>query len=272
MASEEMTLFEHFDELRTRVVRMAIAVVVISIFCMSFGLKPIEYAGIHLAYPFPDTIHNVSSQIMRYMQKSLIPTGVTLVQTAPGQAFFAQIYVSMLAGAIGAMPVIVKEITGFISPAISPSARTSISRVTIPAIALFVAGVVFSYLAAVPFVLQFLYQYGQAIGAVALFNISDFISFVLQFLLGFGIAFELPVLMYGISLTGAMSPYFWRNNFRYAIIVLVIFGAVITPDGSGITMWFVAGPMIGLYLAGMLAVESRARRLEKAAGLSTNNT
>lgn len=271
MASE-MTLFEHFNELRARIVRMVIAVIAISIFCMSFGLKPTEYAGIQLAYPFPDTIHNVSSQIMLYMQKSLIPTGVTLVQTAPGQAFFAQVYVSMLAGVIGAMPVIVKEIAGFISPAISPKTRKSISHVVIPAIALFAAGVVFAYLAAVPFVLQFLYQYGEAIGAVALFNVSDFISFVLQFLLGFGIAFELPVLMYGISLTGAMSPYFWRNNFRYAIIVLVIFGAVITPDGSGITMWFVAGPMIALYLAGMVAVESRAKKLEKAARLAPNNT
>ncbi|AIC15801.1 twin-arginine translocase subunit TatC [Nitrososphaera viennensis] len=265
MASE-MTFFEHIDELRTRIVRMAIAVIAITIFCMAFSLHPFEYAGIPLAYPFPDPINNVSAQIMLFMQKDLIPPTVTLVQIAPGQAFFAQVYVSMLAGIIGAMPVIVKEIAGFIAPAISPKARKSISHVVAPAIALFVAGVAFSYLVAVPFVLQFLYQYGEAIGAVALFNVSDFISFVLQFLLGFGIAFELPVMMYGISLTGAMSPYFWRNNIRYAVIVLVVFGAIITPDGSGITMWFVAGPMIVLYLAGMAAVESRAKKLERVAG------
>ncbi len=84
---------------------------------------------------------------------------------------------------------------------------------------------------------------------------------MLQFLLGFGVAFELPVLMYGISLTEAMSPYFWRNNIRYAILILIVFGALITPDGSGVTMWFVSLPMIALYLIGMIAVESRARRL-----------
>jgi sec-independent protein translocase protein TatC len=66
--------------------------------------------------------------------------------------------------------------------------------------------------------------------------------------------------MYAISLTDVIEPKFWRHNFRYAIIILVIFGALITPDGSGLTMWLVAGPMIALYLAGMLVIERRARR------------
>jgi sec-independent protein translocase protein TatC len=90
---------------------------------------------------------------------------------------------------------------------------------------------------------------------------------VLQFFLGFGIAFQLPIVMYGISLTGAISPRFWRVNFRYAVLVLVIFGALITPDGSGVTMWFIAIPMLLLYLAGMLVVE---RRAASAAVLKTN--
>jgi sec-independent protein translocase protein TatC len=80
----------------------------------------------------------------------------------------------------------------------------------------------------------------------------------MQFFLGFGIAFQLPIVMYGISLTNTLSPRFWRDNFRYAAIVLVIFGAIITPDGSGVTMWFVSGPMLLLYVAGMLIVERRA--------------
>lgn len=256
----EMTLREHLEELRVRVVRTAVVVVAIMIFCMTFDLRPAEYAGMTLAYPYPDPVHNISARIMLYMQATLLPENVTLVQIAPGQAFFAQIYMSVLIGIIGSMPVIVKEIAGFISPAISPKARKSISLIVAPAIALFVAGIAFSYLVVIPYVLDFLYQYGEAIGVVPLFNITDFISFVLQFMLGFGISFELPILMYGISLTGAMDPRFWRNNFRYAIIILVVFGALITPDGSGVTMWFIALPMIALYVAGMVAVESRARR------------
>ncbi|MGI0019090.1 MAG: twin-arginine translocase subunit TatC [Nitrososphaera sp.] len=259
----EMTLREHLNELRMRVVRMAVAVIVITLFCMTFDLRPVDFGGVTLAYPYPDPIRNVSARIMLYMQDTLLPDNVQLVQTAPGQAFFAQVYVSILAGVIGSMPLLVKEIAGFISPAISAAAKKGISQIVFPAIALFVAGVLFSYYVVVPFVLDFLYQYGEAIGVVPLFNITDFIAFVLQFLLGFGISFELPILMYGISLTGAMSPYFWRNNIRYAVIILVVFGAIITPDGSGVTMWFITLPMIGLYAAGMVAVENRARKKAK---------
>jgi sec-independent protein translocase protein TatC len=257
----EMSLGEHLDELRVRVIHIVIAVIAITAFCMTFDLRPIEYGGLPLAYPYPDPVHNLSARIMVYMQETLLPENVTLVQIAPGQAFFSQIYVALLAGVIGSMPVIVKEIAGFISPAISPEAKKGIARMTVPAIALFIAGVVFSYLVVVPYVLNFLYQFGEAINVVPLFNITDFISFVLQFLLAFGISFELPVLMYGISLTETISPRFWRDNLRYAVLVLVIFGAIITPDGSGVTMWFVAGPMLGLYLIGMFAVERRAKKL-----------
>ena len=56
---------------------------------------------------------------------------------------------------------------------------------------------------------------------------------------------------------------FWRRNLRYAIVAIVIFGAVITPDGSGVTMWFIAGPMMALYLAGMLIVERKERQAVK---------
>ncbi len=265
----EMTIGEHLEELRMRVVRIVISIIVITVFAMSFDLRPIDYNGIMLAYPFPDPIHNLSARITLYMQQTLLPPSVTLVQTAPGQAFFAQIYVSALIGLIASMPIIVREIALFISPAISPRSRKSISRIMLPAVILFVAGVAFAYFAAVPFTLNFLYQYGEAIGVLPLINISDFISFVMQFFLGFGIAFELPIMMYAVSLTDTMSPKFWRNNFRYAVIVLVIFGAIITPDGSGVTMWFVAGPMIALYLVGMVAVERRAKRIESTARANT---
>jgi sec-independent protein translocase protein TatC len=73
--------------------------------------------------------------------------------------------------------------------------------------------------------------------------------------------------MYGISLTDTISPRFWRTNFRYAALIMVIFGALITPDGSGLTLWLIAVPMLLLYLAGMLIVERRAARV---AVLKTN--
>ena len=91
----------------------------------------------------------------------------------------------------------------------------------------------------------------------------DFVTFVLQFLLAFGISFQLPLIMYAVSLSGLTDAKFWRRNLRYAIIVIIVFGAVITPDGSGVTMWFVSLPMIALYGAGMAIVERQERQTNK---------
>jgi sec-independent protein translocase protein TatC len=256
----EMTIREHIEELRVRILRVAVVIIVITIFAMTFDLRPIQVNGIPLAYPYPDPLHNISIRLTFYMQQNLLPEGVSLIQTAPGQAFFSQIYVSVLIGLIASIPFIMREISAFISPAISTKTKIGLVNVFLPSIALFIGGIVFSYLLVIPYVLNFLYQYGEALNADTFFTINNFISFVLQFLLGFGIAFQLPILMYGVSLTGTISPRFWRANFRYAVLIMVIFGALITPDGSGLTLWLIAVPMLLLYLAGMLVVERRAAR------------
>jgi sec-independent protein translocase protein TatC len=259
----EMTLQGHLSEFRSRMIRVVLAIIIVTIFASTFGIHSSTFNGYTIYYPFPDPLHNISVQLTYYMRDTLLPEHVELIQTAPGQAFFAQIYVSVLIGIIIAIPVITKEVYGFISPAIesndSGKKRLLPISVFLPTVALFVAGALFSYIFVIPYVLQFLYNYGQAIGVATFFNINEFISFVLQFLIGIGIAFELPILMYAISLTGVTDAPFWRKNFRYAIIIFVVFGAVITPDGSGITMWLMTGPMIGLYLLGFFVIERRER-------------
>jgi sec-independent protein translocase protein TatC len=263
----EMTIREHIEELRVRILRVAVVIIVITIFAMTFDLRPIQVNGIPFAYPYPDPLHNISIRLTFYMQESLLPEGVSLIQTAPGQAFFSQIYVSVLIGLTVSIPFIMREISAFISPAISTKTKIGLVNVFLPSIALFIGGIAFSYLLVIPFILDFLYKYGEALNVATFLTINNFISFVMQFFLGFGIAFQLPILMYGISLTNTISPRFWRTNFRYALLILVIFGALITPDGSGVTMWFVSIPMLLLYLAGMLIVERRAARV---AVLKTN--
>jgi len=116
----------------------------------------------------------------------------------------------------------------------------------------------------IPFTLNFLYNYGESIGAETFLTVNDFITFVLQFILGFGIAFQLPIIMYVLSLSGLTDSKFWQKNFRYAIIIITIFGAVITPDGSGITMWFVALPMIALYALGIIAIRRNEHKVVTA--------
>jgi sec-independent protein translocase protein TatC len=110
----------------------------------------------------------------------------------------------------------------------------------------------FSYFIVIPYTVDILYKYGESIGVNTFFNISEFIPFIMQFLLVFGFSYQLPIIMRAITQFKLVKPIFWRNNLRYVIIIIVMFAAVITPDGSGITMLFVAAPMLLLYLLGMM--------------------
>ena len=318
-SSSGMSVAEHIDELRIRIVRIVICIAIITIFSMSFGIKtaiiPIELpsqdAGqqnyLKVYYPYPDPFDNIALQLTSFMMDTLLPSEVKLIQTAPGQVFFAQVYISLLIGLICSLPITIKEIFGFVSPAFDQIKRkretehtsvastadddnddddaaqnninnnlqqtkkehdrknrtsSSISKiklfkVILPMSLLFIFGVVFSYLLVIPLTLNFLYKYGESIGAETFLTVDGFITFVLQFILGFGIAFQLPVLMYVLSLSGLTDSKFWQKNFRYAIIIITIFGAVITPDGSGVTMWFIALPMIALYALGIVAIRRK---------------
>lgn len=255
---------EHLEELRRRVVRIAIAVAAITVFAMTFHLEPVSVWGLPLYYPVPEPLDNMAAQITAHMSSQLIPAGVDLIQTAPGQAFFAQVYIAALLGVMASVPVIVREAVAFVAPALKKAEIHAGRSISLPAVSLFAAGCFFSYVAVIPFILDFLYQYGDAAGLITFLNIMDFITFVLQFLIAFGVSFQLPLIMYAATFAGVVDTSFWRRNARYAIVAIVVFGALITPDGSGITMWFVAGPMLVLYAAGMLAIERRERAARRA--------
>ena len=302
MSSFGMSIAEHVDELRIRLIHIIICIVIITIFSMSFGIKtavvPIALPSgdgsqlnfLKLYYPYPDPLDNIALQLTSFMKDTLLPSEVKFIQTAPGQVFFAQVYISLLIGLICSLPIVIREIFGFISPAFvqikrkgetgdddvqnninnnlkqtkkenarasSSLSKINIIKILLPVFLLFIFGVVFSYLLVIPFTLNFLYSYGESIGAETFLTVNDFITFVLQFILGFGIAFQLPIIMYLLSLSGLTDSKFWQKNFRYAIIIITIFGAVITPDGSGVTMWFVALPMIALYAVGIIAIRRK---------------
>ena len=282
MTSTELPITGHIDELRKRGIRTLIVLTIITIICLSFGLKSFTVVlslppgisfpnftsdsrstdssiSFRFYYPYPNPFENIAVQLTLLLKNTLLPPEVKFIQTAPGQAFFAQIHISLLLSIICSIPIIAREVFAFIYPALSANATTAVYKITLPILLLFFMGIVFSYLLVIPFTLTFLYKYGESLGAETFVTVSDFMTFVLQFMLGFGLAFQLPVLMYGLSLTGLVDSTFWSKNLRYAIVIVAIFGALITPDGSGITMWFVSIPMIVLYLLGILVIR-RAER------------
>ena len=250
----------HFQELRKRLLRIVLVIGIITAFILTFHAEPIQVNEITLYYPTFEPLNNIAAQITNNMKLSLVPENVQLIQTAPGQAFFAQVHIAALVGIVVGMPVIIRELVGFIKPALKEN-EINISRsITIPALGLFIVGCVFSYNFVIPYILEFLYRYGESAGLVTFLGIMEFVTFVLQFLLAFGFSFQLPLVMYAISASGMVESDFWRRNIRYAIVIIVIFGAVITPDGSGITMWFISIPMMLLYVAGMISIERKERK------------
>ena len=251
---------QHLEELRKRIMRVIIVLGIIFTFIISFHLYPVDINGYHLYYPGLDPINNVAAQITNHMKNNLVPEGVQLIQTQPGQALFAQIYVGALVSIVLGMPIIIKESVGFIKPALKEREIKVTRSIALPALALFIIGCIFSYFLVIPYMLEFLYMYGDASGLITFLNIMDFITFVLQYMLAFGISFELPLIMYAISMSGIVGNDFWRKNIRYAILAIIIFGAIVTPDGSGVTMWFIAAPMMALYLVGMIVIEHKNRK------------
>ena len=105
--SELDGIYEHLNELRTRVLRVVIVVGIIAVFLMTFHLEPISYNEVILYYPIPEPLDNIAAQLTNYFEINLVPEGVQLIQTAPGQAFFSQIYIAALVGLVAGTPVTV---------------------------------------------------------------------------------------------------------------------------------------------------------------------
>lgn len=222
---------------------------------MTLGVTVVKFDGYGLFILYPDTFNSLSVQVISQLKNDLLPDNVSLIQTTPGQVFTAQIYVAIIIGIVGSLPVIVGELFAFLNPALHYSEKKIIKRTVVPIISLFVMGCLFSYYVAIPYTLDFLYQYGQAINVLTFFEITPFIFFVVNMLLIFGFAFQLPVIMWALTRTRIVNSNFWKDNLRYVVIFLVILGAIITPDGSGITMWFVVGPLMLLYIIGIITIQ-----------------
>jgi sec-independent protein translocase protein TatC len=260
---KERSFVEYIGDLRLRVTRIAILVGIVTVFCMTFSISIFNFNGYKIPFPRPDTFNNIAIQVMLTMKVNLLPQNVNLIQLTPQGPFFSQIYVSASLGIMLVMPVIVKELIGFISPGLYLHERAIVKKFTASAVGLFATGCLFSYFMVIPYILSFLYKYGQAIGVSTFFDIGEFIPFVMQSMIISGLSYQLPIVMWAITASGIAEYTFWRRSLRYAVITFALFGAVVTPDGSGVTMWFVAGPMLLLYVLGMLIIETKNKEVSE---------
>ncbi|OGS49262.1 MAG: hypothetical protein A3K68_05835 [Euryarchaeota archaeon RBG_16_68_13] len=263
-----MTFFQHLEELRSRLKIVFVVTMAFFLLFLVFSFITVPLAGVDVPVPVPAFIHDndpIANKVFRSLVDYLKPEFVNLTAKAPWDGVVVQLEVALFLALVASAPVSAYEFGQFIGPALREKERKLILRVAAPVLLLFLAGVLLALVFILPFTFNLLYtvQRGLGISTFLLF-VDDFVSFVLLFLIAFGLSFELPVLMYGLSVVGIASAAVWRKYWRFAVAGIFVFGAIITPDGSGVTMLVVAFPMVFLYAFGYLAVLRRERRVARA--------
>ena len=263
-----MTFFEHLEELRQRLRIVIIVVIVLFVLNLTTSVGAVTVGGVQVPMLLPalgPTSPNIATQFFIAMKNFLVPARVGPIPLnfsfkEPWDAYVVMFKVAFFLAAVTGSPLTVYQVGRFIAPALKPTERRLIVRITVPVLLLFLSGVALCFVVILPFTFNLLFSVQNLLGANLLILYGDsFIDFVLLFTLAFGLAFQLPVLMYGLTVLRIVPADFWKKYWRFATIAIVIFGAIITPDGSGITMFLVALPMLALYVGGYLA----ALRVEK---------
>ena len=257
-----LSFFEHLEEARERLRVVVYAFILAFVVFLVFSFQYVVVLGVPMWLPLPalNLQEGIAQQFFVAIRAWLVPTYVTPVVLTPWEPVIVQFKVALFLAVVATSPVSTYEFWRFVAPALNARERRLIIRVSVPVVLLFLAGVTLSFLVVLPFTFSFLYGIAIAMGALPLLQVQEFLDFVLLFSLAFGIAFELPVVMYGLSVLGVVEPEFWKKNWRYAVVAIFFFGAAITPDGSGVTMMLVSIPMLALYAGGYVAIRLRLRR------------
>jgi len=222
-----MSLMEHLDELRKRIVRSAIYLAL----------------GFVAAWTFHD-------RSVGFIQAPLVRIGKTLVFTHPMDPLNLDLQVSLIGGAILASPFILFQVWLFIAPGLYKKERRFVIPFMAATVGLFLAGAAFGYFWVLPGALQILIvNFGH--NFTPMVTIEEYSGFFMSIILGLGISFELPVLIFFLALFGIVSPRFLWRNIRYAILAVFIVAAVICPSPDPWTMCIYAVPMLVLYLIGI---------------------
>lgn len=222
-----MSLMEHLDELRKRIVRSAIYLAL----------------GFVAAWTFHD-------RFVGFIQAPLVRIGKTLVFTHPMDPLNLDLQVSLIGGAILASPFILFQVWLFIAPGLYKKEQRFVIPFMAATVGLFLSGAAFGYYWVLPGALQILIvNFGH--NFTPMVTIEEYTGFFMSIILGLGISFELPILIFFLALFGIVSPRFLWKNIRYAILAVFIVAAVICPSPDPWTMCIYAVPMLVLYLIGI---------------------
>ena len=222
----KMSFLEHLDELRKRLVITVLALLVGFLVCFAF-------------------IGPIFDFIMRPLQE-ILPDGGRLVYTEPTEAFFLYIKIAALAGLMLAMPVILSQLWLFVTPGLYAHEKRFAIPFVVLASGFFVGGALFSHFVLFPvawtFFAGFASDYMEFMP-----RIQPAFSLYVRLILACGVVFQMPTLVFFLARVGVVTAGFLGRNIKYAILLIFIFAAVLTPTGDPVTLSMMAAPMIALY-------------------------
>lgn len=221
---QELSFLDHLEELRWRIFKSIIAIVAFALPCGFFW-------------------KNIFDVVMLYPLRLADPAP-RLIITSPAEAVVLTIKIAVTGGIIFASPVIFYQFWRFISPGLYKNERVLIIPVVVASTLFFLFGISFSYLS-VPYVISFLTRFASD-KLEAMYRTQEYLGFLIKLGLAFGVVFELPVLSFVLTKAGILTPKFLIRNIRYAIVIVFVLAAVLTPPDI-VSQMFLAVPLIVLY-------------------------
>jgi sec-independent protein translocase protein TatC len=239
---KNMSVIEHLTELRRRIIVSAVAIIL----------------GMVVAFVGKDFVFGIIKRPLVRMEG----VEADLVTFSPTEPFMTVLKVSIYAGILLALPIVLWQVWAFIMPALYEREKKSVLPYVIFTTLLFVAGVVFAYSVVLPVGLSFLVGYGGDIFVQQL-RASEYISFVSLFVLAFGVVFEMPAVMLMLTRAGIVDHHRLRSVRKYAIVAIAAAAMVLTPSQDPVSMLLMMGPLIVLYEVGIVLSRISSRRQAK---------
>ena len=247
VAAEEtgaaMSFFDHLVELRKRLISAVAAI------------------GVGVILGFVVAKHFINF-IIEPMQKALRANHLDdkLYYTNPAGYISLVINLSIYLGLVIAMPWVLYQIWLFVAPGLYKHERGAVASFIGSSMFLFLGGIAFGYFVMLPQVLTFIVGFANDGPIKPLISINEYFSLILVVLLGLGVVFEMPVVIFILSLFGIVTPKFLLKNFRYAMLLITVAAAIVTPTPDATTMLVFMAPMIVLYFVSVLVSYSVVRK------------
>lgn len=240
MAEEEkqMGFLDHLEELRGRIIKSIISIILFSIVAYSFSEELIDF----VTRPIPEVYF-----------------------MSPTEAFSTRIKISLIAGIIVSVPVIFYHGWKFIAPGLFEKEKKMIIPAVLSSTIFFLIGAVFCFVFVLPVGIKFLMGFGTT-KLKPMIQVRDYISFVSYMILAFGAVFELPVISYFLGKIGLITPRTLIKGRKYAVVGILILAAAITPSPDVFSQLMLAGPLYFLYEVSIVVVKiiQREKRIPEA--------